>query len=94
VRPKVPVQTLLADDIALKYMLYLASDSDKLGQFCAQSGLDGNDLKARLTDPAFQGFLLDYLLQDEAELLAFAAENQMKPESIMIARAKLPGFAA
>jgi hypothetical protein len=93
VRPKVPAQTHLADDIALKYMVYLASDSDKLAQFCGASGLDGEDLKARLPDPAFQGFLLDHLLQDEVELLAFAAEAKVKPESIMVARSKLPGFA-
>jgi Protein of unknown function (DUF3572) len=92
-RPKVAAYTRVAEDIALKYMVYLASDGDKLAQFCGQSGLDGNELKTRLTDPAFQGFLLDYLLQDESELLAFAAEASLKPESIMIARSKLPGFA-
>lgn len=84
-----------ADDesIALKYITYLASDGDKLGAFFIQSGLDIDDLRTRLADPAFQGFLLDTLLQNEAELIAFAAENQIAPESIMIARSKLPGFA-
>lgn len=81
------------DDIALKYMTYLASDSDKLAAFCGQSGLGLDDLRARLADPAFQGFLLDSLLQDETELVAFAAENAIRPEAVMLARSKLPGFA-
>jgi Protein of unknown function (DUF3572) len=81
------------DDIALKYMSYLASDGDKLAAFCSQSGLGLVDLRDRLAEPAFQGFLLDTLLQDESELLAFAAEHNMRPEAIMQARSKLPGFA-
>ncbi len=80
------------DDIALKYITYLASDDDKLAAFCSQSGLGLDDLRLRLAEPAFQGFLLDILLQDESELLAFAAENNMRPEAIMLARSKLPGF--
>jgi Protein of unknown function (DUF3572) len=81
------------DDIALKYVTYLASDGDKLAAFCGQSGLGLDDLRARLTDPSFQGFLLDSLLQDETELLAFSAHNSIKPEAVMLARSKLPGFA-
>jgi hypothetical protein len=80
------------DDIALKYMVFLASDEDRLTTFCNLSGIGEAELKDRLTNPEFQGFLLDFLLQNETELLAFAAENDMKPEAIMQARAKLPGF--
>jgi Protein of unknown function (DUF3572) len=73
-------------------MAYLASNDEKMGQFCNLSGLGADEIKSRLLDPDFQGFLLDTLLQDESELLAFAAEQDLKPESIMIARSKLPGF--
>lgn len=73
-------------------MAYLASDQEKLERFCALSGMGADDLKARLLEPAFQGFLLDFLLQDESELLAFAADHKLKPETILRARAKLPGF--
>ena len=79
-------------DIPLKYMAYLASDQEKLERFCNLSGMGADDLKSRLLEPAFQGFLLDFLLQDESELLAFAAEQGLKPETILRARAKLPGF--
>jgi hypothetical protein len=92
-RLKTSRNTQAGDDIALKYISYLASDGDKLAAFCNQSGLGLDDLRARLPDPAFQGFLLDILLQDESDLLAFAAENNLRPEAIMLARSKLPGFA-
>jgi hypothetical protein len=92
-RLKTSHNTQAGDDIALKYISYLASDSDKLAAFCSLSGLGLDDLRDRLADPAFQGFLLDMLLQDESELLAFAAEHHLRPEAIMLARSKLPGFA-
>jgi hypothetical protein len=91
-RLKTSQNTQASDDITLKYISYLASDPDRLATFCAQSGLGIDDLRARLGQPSFQGFLLDMLLQDESELIAFATENNMRPEAIMQARSKLPGF--
>ncbi len=91
-RPKTSQNTGNSNDIALLYMAYLASDDERLGQFCNLSGLGQSELTARLTDPSFQAFLLDFLLQDEQELLAFTAQQGLKPETIMIARSKLPGF--
>jgi Protein of unknown function (DUF3572) len=90
--PKPSPKTEESSHIALLYMAYLASNEEKLGQFCNLSGMGHDELKARLLDPAFQGFLLDTLLQDESELLAFASDQGIRPESIMIARSKLPGF--
>lgn len=92
VRPKTSQNTQTSSDISLLYMGYLASNDEKLGQFCNLSGMGQSELTQRLLEPSFQGFLLDFLLQDESELLAFTAEHGMKPETIMIARSKLPGF--
>jgi hypothetical protein len=92
VRQKATQNTQSSSDIALKYMAYLASNDDKLGQFCNLSGMGQSELRDRLLEPAFQAFLLDFLLQDESELIAFAAEYNLKPEAIMTARSKLPGF--
>jgi Protein of unknown function (DUF3572) len=92
-RLKTSQNTQAGTDIALKYITYLASDDDKLAAFCSQSGLGVDDLRSRLADPAFQGFLLDMLMQDEAEVLAFAAACHLPPETIMFERSKLPGFA-
>lgn len=64
-RPKTSTNLQTSSDIALLYMAYLASNDEKLGQFCDQSGMGQAELRGRLLDPAFQGFLLDFLLQDE-----------------------------
>jgi hypothetical protein len=91
-RLKVPSAPEAANDIALKYITYLAAEPEKLWAFCNQSGLDADSLKQRLGDAAFHAFVLDQLLQDESELLCFAAATELPPDSIMRARAKLPGF--
>lgn len=74
------------------FMSYIASDGDRLERFCAQTGFGQNDITSALATPAFQAFLLDYALQDESLLLAFAADQGLAPESIIAARRKLPGF--
>jgi hypothetical protein len=84
----------IATDIALKLIGFLVSDEDRLNRFCALTGMGEGELKAGLTDPATQGFLLDYALSDESLLLTFAADNDLKPENIVHARQHLPGFTA
>ena len=78
---------------AMNCMVFLASDGERLERFCNLSGMLENDLKINLAIPAFQGFVLDYLLQDETLLLEFAVLQQLKPEKIVALRRKLPGFA-
>ena len=78
--------------IALKLIAFLASDADRLERFCALSGLLEQDIKGSLQDPDFLGFVFDYVLQDESLLLAFAADEGLRPETVVAARRKLPGF--
>jgi hypothetical protein len=81
------------ETLALMALAYIAGDSDLLDRFLALSGLDLEGLKARAQDPALLGATLDFLLAHEPDLLAFAADSQVKPESIAAARRKLPGGA-
>ena len=81
-----------ASEIALIFIAFLASDEDRLERFCALSGMTEADLRSGLTEPVMQGFLLDYALSDESLLLAFAADHGLKPEAVVRARQKLPGF--
>ena len=83
-----------AGDLALKLLTYLASDPDLIGRFMALTGLAPADLRQSLADPAFQAGVLDFALGDESLLLAFVANAGIKPEAVMRARAKLPGFSA
>ncbi len=79
--------------IAMKLLTFIAADSDLLGRFMSLSGLGPDDLRRGLGDPAFQAGVLDFALEDESLLLAFAANEGLNPVAIVRARAKLPGFA-
>jgi hypothetical protein len=50
-------------------------------------------MRARAGDPEFLGFVLDFLLSDEAALLDFARETEIPPDRPLRARAALPGGA-
>ncbi len=80
-----------AQTIALKELAYLAGDENWLNHFLAASGMDLSDLKACATDIGFLAGLMDYFLQNEALLLAFAGASELAPETIVRARQHLPG---
>lgn len=80
-----------AQTIALKALAYLAGDEDWLNHFLTATGMDLQDLKAGAADIGFLAGLLDYFLQNEALLLAFAAAEELAPETIVRARQHLPG---
>lgn len=86
-------QALDPSALALNSIAFLAADPTRLERFCALSGMLEADLRNALNSPQFHGFVLDYLLQDESLLLAFAGEQGVDPASILQARRKLPGFA-
>ena len=62
-----------------------------MDRFGSISGLTPCDLKAGAADPVFLGFVLDYGLQDEALILSFAAQADIKPETLFTIRQALPG---
>ena len=82
-----------SSDIILKLLTFLAVDEDRLTRFLALSGLVPQDLRMRHNEPVFQGFLLDYLFQDDRTTSEFCTEIQLSPGSLMRLRHKLPGGA-
>jgi len=80
-----------AQMIALNALGYLAADEDLLDPFLSSTGLALGDLRAGATDSAFLAGILDYFLQNEALLLAFAGASELAPETIVRARQRLPG---
>lgn len=80
-----------AEITALRALAWIVADDDLTGRFLAASGADAAELRARAADPEFLGFVLDFLLGDEAALLAFCAATGEKPETPLRARAHLPG---
>jgi hypothetical protein len=80
-----------AETLALDALIWLAGREDAFGAFLAASGLSPADVRRRGRDPEFLGFVLDFLLSDEALTRAFAADTGAAPDAPMRARAALPG---
>ncbi|TPE50267.1 DUF3572 family protein [Amaricoccus solimangrovi] len=80
-----------AIDLARSALIWLAGEPEALGAFLGASGLDPAALRARVEDPEFLGFVLDFLLGDEAMLLAFCGQTGTAPAAPARARALLPG---
>lgn len=81
-----------AETLALLALNYITGDEDRLGRFMAATGLAPDDLRAGIGDPAFLAGVLDYLLTDDALVVAFAEDNALEPEAVMTARRRLPGL--
>ncbi|MDE2446166.1 MAG: DUF3572 domain-containing protein [Alphaproteobacteria bacterium] len=77
--------------IALQLLGFIAADEDRLARFTALSGLGPGEMKDGLQNPVFLGFMLDYALQDEALILAFAESAVISPQAVANARRNFPG---
>ncbi len=80
-----------AEALGLEALGWIAGQPDLAGAFLGASGGTADDLRTRAGDPEFLGFVLDFLLADEAALLAFCAAAGLAPDWPMRARAALPG---
>lgn len=77
--------------IALKLISFIASEENRCERFSALTGMTLQDLKEGAKKPEFQGFVLEYALQDESLILEFAAMENLSPLTLVAARHKLPG---
>ncbi len=86
-----PLATEAAETLGLQALAWLAGRPEDAGQFLAMTGASADELRSRATDPEFLGFVLDFLMSDEAMLLAFCEETNLAPDRPARARAALPG---
>jgi hypothetical protein len=75
-----------AEAIGVAGLSYLAAEPERIGRFLAVTGLGPENIRAAAKEPSFLPALLDYLLANEHELVAFAAEMDLEPGSIIAAR--------
>ena len=90
-RNTAPLAPEAAEKVGLEALTWIAGDAERAGTFLAASGAAPGDLRARIKDPAFLGFVIDFLLADEDALIAFSTETGTPPDLPMRARAALPG---
>jgi hypothetical protein len=86
-------QSLAVDTetLSLDLITFLAQDEERFERFLALSGLGPHDFRTHLAEPAFQAMVLDQVLQDQNLVLEFTAAHNLKPETVLAARRKLPG---
>lgn len=82
-----------AEEIALLALGWLAGNEDLLPVFMGASGASLADLRAGAADPAFLGSVLDFILMDDAWVIACCEASGMACETLMHARQTLPGGA-
>lgn len=82
-----------AETLALKALTWLVGQEDLLPVFLGSSGASERDVRDRAGDPEFLGSVLDFLLMDEAWVIAFCDTCAVPYAQPMQARAALPGGA-
>jgi len=82
-----------AETIALQALGWLAGNEELLPVFLGATGASQVDLRDRATEPEFLGAVLDFLMMDDAWVVAFCDGEGLSYQTPMMARAALPGGA-
>ncbi len=80
-----------AETIALKAIHFILADDDLQQGFLATSGVSPGEFKDMIGDPEFLGGVLDFLLGNEEQLIAFCEINEIEPTEPAKARRNFPG---
>ena len=80
-----------AEELAVGALGFLAADQERLFRFLDMTGLSPATIRDAAGSPQFLVEVLDHLLADETLLMAYAAEAQCEPASLMKARDHLAG---
>jgi hypothetical protein len=83
-----------AEMVGLQAVAWLAGNDELLPVFLGATGASEVDFRDGLEDPDFQGSVLDFLLMDDAWIMAFCSALDLSPEMPAQARAALPGGAS
>ena len=67
---------------AIAALTFIAGDPERLVRFLSATGLTPQTLRAAASEPQFYGQVLDHVASDEALLLAFAANEGLRPEAV------------
>jgi hypothetical protein len=83
----------MAEMGAVRVLGWLAGQEDLLPIFLGATGAAAEDLRRAAGEPEFLGSVLDFVLMDDAWVIACAGALGMPPERIAEIRRALPGGA-
>jgi hypothetical protein len=75
--------------VALSALAWTLTDDSRASRLLALTGLEADDLRSRLTDPAVLEAALTFLESHQPDLLACADAIGVKPETLINARERL-----
>jgi len=80
-----------AQTIALNALGWLVQNDELLPVFLGSSGASIEDLRQNASDAAFQASVLDFLLMDDAWVIAACDAQDIAHDQLYVARHSLPG---
>ena len=83
-----------AEIVALQALAWLAGNDELLPVFLGSTGASPGDLRSQAGDPGFLAAVLDFLLMDDAWVIAFCDAAGLPYTAPMQARQGLPGGGA
>jgi hypothetical protein len=72
-----------AENIALSAFSYITGEPERMNRFLTISGLRLDTMRIAAESAGFFAGILDYLASDEALLIGFSEQMNMKPERVM-----------
>jgi hypothetical protein len=80
-----------AETVGVQALGWLAGNDELLPVFLGSTGASLDDLRAGAGDPAFLGSVLDFVMMDDAWVVAFCDAAGLPYATPMQARSALPG---
>jgi hypothetical protein len=75
-----------AESLALNALVWVLADDQRRDRLMSLTGLTGDELRARLTDPQLLAAVLDFLSGYEPDLIACADALSHRPDALIAAR--------
>lgn len=81
----------MAEGVALKALAWLANNDELMPIFLGATGSSAETLRDGASDPSFLVSVMDFLLMDDAWIVAFCDAQGVSYDTPMRARHALPG---
>jgi hypothetical protein len=75
----------VSEIVAIQALSFIASDSERLGLFLAETGIGPETLRQSAADPQFLISVLGFIMRDDATVKAFAASVDLDPTNVAAA---------
>jgi hypothetical protein len=85
------MQQEAAETVGIQALAWLAGNDELLPVFLGATGASLDDMRVGAGDAAFLGSVLDFVMMDDAWVMAFCDAAALRYEAPMQARAALPG---